>query len=96
MVVVTKLPEDTAELERFMGSETRIKKPTARELVDSFISKRVMNDFSGELSISLHFLDTGDYIGGEKSEVAQLFNRVLKELRGGVLLLCSLSSQLDR
>ena len=95
VVVVTKLPEDTAELERFLGSETRKKPPTLREIVDSFISKRVMNEFSGELNISVHILDTGEHIGWKNGEVVQLFNAALKEVRGGVMLLSTLSTPLD-
>ena len=95
VVVVTKLPKDTAELERFLGTETRKKPPTLREIVDSFISKRVMTEFSGELNISLHILDTGEHIGLKNGEVVQLFNAALKEVRGGVMLLSTLSTPLD-
>ena len=38
-------------------------------------------------------LDTGEGMGGERGEVVQLFNRALKEMRGGwVLPLTSLST----
>ena len=92
VVVMTRLPEDMKELDRFLGAGVMRKKPTVREVVDSFNSKRIKSQFSGELNIALHILDTGEGMGGERGEVAQLFNGALKEMRGGVLPLTSLST----
>ena len=92
VVVMTRLPEDMKELDRFLGAGARKKKPTVREVVDTFISNLIKSQFSGELNIALHILDTGEGMGVERSEVAQLFNRALKEMRGGVLPLSSLTT----
>ena len=75
------------ELDRFLGAGARKKKPTVREVVDTFSSKRIKSQFSGESNIALHILDTGEGLGGERGEVAQLFKRALKDMRGGVLAL---------
>ena len=91
-MVVTRLPEDLKELDRFLGAGARKKKPTVREVVDTFTSKRIKNQFSGELNIALHILDTEEGLGGERGEVAQLLNRALKDLRSGVLPLSSLTT----
>ena len=85
VVVMTRLPEDMKELDRFLGAGVMRKKPTVREVVDSFNSKRIKSQFSGELNIALHILDTGEGMGGERGEVAELFNKALKEMRGEVL-----------
>merc|ERR1712142_1273683 len=45
VVIVTKVPETPDELEKFLCSK---KKPSARELVNSFVSKRVKSQFTGE------------------------------------------------
>ena len=92
VVVVTKLPDDLEELNRFLGSGAMRMKPTVRELLDTFTSKRINSQFTGDLKIALHILDTGEEMGGFKVEVAQLFNCALKEMRGGVLPLSSLSN----
>ena len=92
VVVMTRLPEDMKELDRFLGAGVMRKKPTVRELVDSFTTKIIKSQFSGELNIALHIIDTGEGMGGERGEVAQLFNGALKEMRGGVLPLTSLST----
>ena len=49
--------------------------------MDSLVSKRVKNQFNGELNIALHILNTGESAGGERGEVVSLFNKVLKEMR---------------
>ena len=91
VVVVTRLPSDWAKLGQFLGLPgPGKKKPTVREVVDSFISKRVQSQFTGDLDIAVHVLDTRE--GGQRGDVVQLFNRALKELRGGVLPLSSLST----
>ena len=92
VMVVTRLPDDFKELDRFLGAGVRKKTTTGRELADTFTSKRIKSQFSGELNIALHILDTGEGFNGERGEVAQLFNRALKEMRGGVLPLSSLST----
>ena len=91
VVVVTRLPEDMKELNRFLGTGDRNKKPTVREVVETIRSKKIKSQFSGELNIALHIVDTGEGIGGERREVAQLLNKALKEMRGGVIPLSSLS-----
>ena len=90
--IVTKLPEDLTEVDKFLGAGTNKKKPTVCELVDSLISERVRNQFRGELNIGLHILDTGESVGGEKVEAVNLFNKALKEMRGGVLTVSSMST----
>ena len=52
---------------------------------ESRASKRIKSQFSGELNSALHILDTGEGMGGERGEVAELFNKALKEMRGEVL-----------
>ena len=91
VVVVTRLPADTAQLGQFMGlTGVGKKRPTVREVLDSCTSKKVKSHFLGELDISLHVLDTGE--GGHRREVVQIFNKALKEFKGGVLPLSSLST----
>jgi len=92
VVIVTKLPEDLTEVDKFLGAGTKKKKPTVREVVDSLISKKVRNQFRGESNIALHILDTGESVGGEKAEAINLFNKALKEMRGGVLPVSSMST----
>ena len=92
VVIVTKLPEDLTEVDKFLGAGTKKKKPTVCEVVDSLISKNVRNQFRGKPNIALHILDTGESVGGEKAEVINLFNKALKEMRGGVLPVSSMST----
>ena len=83
---------DLTEVDKFLGAGTKKKKPTVCEVVDSLISKNVRNQFCGEPNIALHILDTGESVGGEKAEVINLFNKALKEMRGGVLPVSSMST----
>ena len=92
VAVITKLPEDWSEVEKFLGVCTMKKKTTTREVVDSLISKRMRTQFGGELNIALHLLDTGEGMGGERGEIINLFNKALKEMRGGVLPVSSMST----
>ena len=93
VVVITKLPESIAELELFLGPGVRKMRISVKDIIDSFTSKRIISHFCGELSISLHILDTaGEGVDGEKGEVLKLFSKTLQEMRGAVVPLSSLST----
>ena len=87
--VVTKLPEDSEQLIHFLGSGIVKKKPSGKELLDSFISQKTKSNLS-EHGIAVHVLNTGDQKDVETGEVVHLFNRVLKEVGGGVLSIFSM------
>ena len=61
VVVVTKLPSNSNQLNTFLNTlNERQSLPKPREVVDIVTSKRVKSHFTGELNISLHILNTID------------------------------------
>ena len=59
--VFTKLPVNMDQLNHFINNDSdRRVAPKARELVESFTSKRIKATLTGELNISLHILNTVD------------------------------------
>ena len=54
--LVTRLPSSMADLQAFLGvSQPRIK---PKQVMESLLSKRATAQFTGELNISLHILNT--------------------------------------
>ena len=56
--VITKLPTNLHDLNRFLGHpEERNVRPKVREVSEAIASKRVRSHFTGELSIAYHLLN---------------------------------------
>ena len=85
--VITKLPVDDLELQKFINNDKQVK-DKVRDIVDAITSKRIKNHFT-DLNISLHILNTVE--DDFNPDIIQLFNKALKEFKGGVLQLSSLS-----
>ena len=89
--LLTRLPTDMAGVNNYLGLPIT-KRPTNRDM-EVVIGKKMRELCNGELGLKLHFLDTASLQGGcgTDPDVLNLFSKVLKQPRGGVLPLASLT-----
>ena len=90
--LLTSLPSDLAEINTFLGLPTS-KRPTSRDM-EVVMGKKMRELCNGELGLKIHLLDTGTLqsSSGINPEVLNLFAKVLKQPKGGVLPLPSLTT----
>ena len=56
--LVTRLPSSMADLQAFLGINVNQSRIKPKQVMESLLSKRATAQFTGELNISLHILNT--------------------------------------